>query len=311
MKLSIEAFLFDNALMNVCVYALTGAWLGFRMRLLPTMLLSLLGAVYALLSLFMLPALRLWYWKLSCFLLLSMPLYRHAGNALRVLTVLLLSAAMVGGSALMLTLLFGGSITSDGTILGTVPLRAALMSAAVACTLPRVLRDMLHRRNRDALHTTITVRMRTGTRRLKALIDSGNLLRDPLSGRPVLLVNFDPAAPNRPIPYARFGQVGVVYGERARSVTLNEYGNVRVDCIVAKSPEPIDGADAILPESVLPGQWRTEHDCMALAHLVAPAHLASRWQTQYLLVHSQQRNAACAARSAGGSALHRARADKP
>ena len=59
MKLSIEAFLFDNALMNVCVYALTGAWLGFRMRLLPTMLLSLIGAVYALLSLFMLPALLL------------------------------------------------------------------------------------------------------------------------------------------------------------------------------------------------------------------------------------------------------------
>ena len=49
MKLAIEPFLLDNTLMNCCIYLLAAAWMGVRLRILPALGVSLLGAVYALL----------------------------------------------------------------------------------------------------------------------------------------------------------------------------------------------------------------------------------------------------------------------
>ena len=131
MKLAIEPFLLDNTLMNACVFFLTAVWLGVRLRLLPTLLASLIGAVYALLSLFWLPVLREPFIKLPAFLIVALPLYKRAGPFWRTLPFLLLSAATVGGAALMLTMLLGGRITADGTLMGTVPLRAALFAGCL------------------------------------------------------------------------------------------------------------------------------------------------------------------------------------
>ena len=91
MKIAIEPFLFDNTLMNCCVFALTAVWIGIRIRILPTVAVSFAGAVYALLSLFLFPILREWYLKLPCFLLLTLPLFRRGGSYLRMLPFLLLS----------------------------------------------------------------------------------------------------------------------------------------------------------------------------------------------------------------------------
>ena len=310
MKLSVEAFLFDNTLMNACVFSLTAVWLGIRIRWGPTLLASLLGAIYALLSLFVVPLLREWYIKVPCFFVLSLPLFHDDGSAFRTAPFLLLSAATVGGFALMLTLLFGGQIASDGSLIGTVSMRAALISALLAMILPRLMRTILVSRKKRALCTTVTVRLKTHTYRLKALIDSGNLLKEPVTGLPVVLIDRKPDRPSIPIPYANTAQSGILYGERARSLTLPEYGGVSVDCIIAGSPLPIADAEAILPESVLPNQWRTEHASMAFAHLVAPFASPARWQTHYLLVHSHKREFAGTARTRGRGALHCACADR-
>lgn len=304
MKINIESFLFDNTLMNYCVFSLTAAWLGIRIRLLPTALVSLIGAAYALLSLFMIPLMREWYLKLPSFLLISLPLFRKAGTWIRTVPFLLLSAATVGGSVMLLTLLFGGSIHADGSVIGTVPVRAALVSVALACTLPRLLRAMLQTRRKKSFETTVVVQLGCHTYRLTAIVDSGNLLKEPISGLPVLLIDRAPDAPNLPIPYSGATQSSVLLGERARSVVLPDYHHAAIDCICAQSPHPIGGAEAILPESLLPGDWRTKHDCMAAAHLGAPALTARNWQTHYLLVHSHKRRASAAARSGGRSAMH-------
>ncbi len=310
MKLSIEAFLFDNTLMNACVFALTAVWLGVRIRWGPTLLVSLCGAVYALLSLFVEPTLAQWYVKIPCFLALSLPLFRSAGSILRSLPFLLLSAATVGGLALMLTLLLGGRIASDGSLIGTVSLRAALVSMLAAAMLPRLMRTILRNRKKRPLYTSVTVRFKTHTYRLKALIDSGNLLKEPITGLPVVLIDRTPDRPTVPIPYANAAQSGLLYGERAGSLILTEFGGVSVDCFAARSPLPITDAQAILPESVLPNEWRTNDDRMDTAPLVAPSASSARWQTHYLLVHSHKRKPSGAARSGGGGALHRACADR-
>jgi len=309
MKLTIEPFLFDNMLMNVCVYLLAAAWLGVKIRLLPTLLVSLLGAIYAALSLFVLPVLREPYMKLPCFLAISLPLYRRSGMVCAIPFVLL-SAAMTGGTAMMLTLLFGGSVTADGTMIGTVPVRAALLSAVAASALPRTIRALLSIRRRNALFTTVEICLTTRSFRVKALIDSGNLLTEPLSGLPVILIEDLPEHPTRPIPYQKATGEGLLFGERPVSVTLPQYGGASVDCYLAHAPEPIGCAQAILPERLLPYEWRTKHDFVSSAYLGSPARAASRWQTKYLMVRSFKRGTSASARPGGRSALHRARSDR-
>ena len=309
MKIAIEPFLLDNTLMNCCVYLLAAAWMGVRLRILPVLGVSLLGAVYALLSLFYVPPLRTPLVKIGCFLLLSLPLFRRSG-AWRAVPFLLLSAALTGGSAMFLTLWFGGSVYADGTMIGTVPLRAALFSALAALCLPRLIRGLLTARKKRALHTRIIVRLREHIYCLDALIDSGNLLKEPISGLPVILIACEVDRPERPVPFQKLSAGGVLYGERPRFVLLPEYGNVTVDCVCATAPQPIGAAQAILPECLLPYDWRSGNDYMALSYFGTPVRAASRWQTKYLMVHSFKRKSAASARSGGGSAMHRARADR-
>lgn len=304
MKLAIEPFLLDNAMMNACVYLLTAAWLGIRLKLLPTALASLLGAVYALLSLFVLPMLKEPYLKLPAFLLGSLPLFRRAGPFYRTLPVLLLSAATVGGAALLLTLLLGGSVSSDGTLMGTVTLRSALASVLLACCLPRIFRALFKTHRRRALYTEVVIELNIHTFRLRALIDSGNLLTEPVSGLPVILIDRSVDAPTRPIPYADTAQGGVLFGERARCVHLPAYGGAEIDCYIAASPEKLGAVQAILPESLLPQEWRTKDVQTLETVVVAPVSVAARWQKRYLLVHSHQRGIAGAARSGRRSVLH-------
>ena len=311
MKVAVEPFLLDNALMNYCVFALTAVLLGVRVKVLRTITASLIGAAYALVSLFLVPLLREPYLKLPCFLLVALPLYRGAGRRLRIVPYLLLSAATVGGTALLLTLLFGGSVTADGTLVGTIPLRAALASAVIASLLPRIVRKLLMSRRKRQGTTEITVRLKTHTYRMQALIDSGNLLTEPISGLPVLLLNRPVDAPRLPIPFANLAGEGVLFGERARSVALPDYGGVAVDCVCAEAPNAIVGAEAILPECLLPYDWRRKDADPVLARVGAYSLAAARWQTRYLLVHSHKRKPARAARSRRGGALHCACADRP
>ena len=292
MKVAIEPFLFDNTLMNCCVFSLTAAWLGIRVRLLPILSVSFLGAVYALASLFLLPELREPYIKLPVFLAGSLPLYRRAGPFYRVLPFLVLSAATTGGTALMLTLLLGGSVSYDGTLIGTIPVRAALLSAFSAICLPRLMRSLLYMRRKRSLHTQVCIRLQIHTYRLNALIDSGNLLREPVSGLPVLLIDRPIDRRSRPIPFYRVSGEGILYGEHPIRVTLPEYRNAAIDCICAESPEPIYGAQAILPEALIPQEWRTSHDCVVETSMGTPADTAARWQKNYLLVHSHKRRTA-------------------
>lgn len=309
MKVAIEPFLLDNTLMNCCVYLVAAAWMGVRIRMLPTMAVSLIGAVYALASLFCFPMLREPYIKVPAFLIFSLPLFRRDG-AWRSIPFLLLSAALTGGIAVLLTLQLGGSIYADGTMIGTVPIRAALLSAFAALCMPRALRKLLSVRRRHALHTEIVVALAEHTYRLDALIDSGNLLKEPLTGLPVLLIDRPVDRPLLPVPFEKLSSGGVLYGERPDLVTLTEFNNASVDCICVQAPETIGTAQAVLPESLLPFDWRTKDDRMDLSYLGSPARAAAHWQKRYLMVYSRKRRFAAAARRGGGSAMHRACADR-
>ena len=296
MTITIETFLLDNTLMNCCVYLTAAAWMGVRIRMFPTLCVSLLGAIYALVSLFFCPTLRDPMIKIPGFLILSMLLFQKAG-AWRSLPFLLFSAAMTGGTAMLLTLQLGGSVYADGTMIGTVPLRAAMLFAFVALCLPRLIRRVLSIRRRRSLHTEVVIRLSAHTYRLDALIDSGNLLHEPITGLPVILIDRPIDRPLLPVPFRKLSGDGVLYGERPVSVTLPAFGGSVTDCICVQAPTPIGKAQAVLPESMIPYDWRTQDDRMAISYLGSPARAAAHWQMRYLMVRSRKRGTSAAARS--------------
>ena len=105
MKISIELFLLDNTLMNYSIFALASVLTGKRLRIGATMLFALAGAVYAFLSMFVLPFLAWTPLKLLFFAALAIPLCERKTSVCKTLLAVLLSAFLLGGAVLGVTVL--------------------------------------------------------------------------------------------------------------------------------------------------------------------------------------------------------------
>ena len=305
MKISAELFLLDNAMMNLCIFLLASVLSGIPIRWIPLISFSIGGAVYAFCSMFYFPVLRETWIKLLAFLTLALPMKRKGTSFVSLLMCVLLSAAMIGGVVLCITLLTGGTIRSEGTIVGTIPLRASLFGLAAALIAPRALRQLLKRQELKSIYTTVVVSINGPTRTLTALIDTGNLLTEPISGLPVLLIKEMDLPKERPIVcQTQIGQE-VLFAARPQFVRLSDYGNCSVDCYLASAPQPIPDADAVLPAVLLPKKWRVPHEKLVAADSASSSDSVPIGQEERHLVRSYRRNAAGAARSGRRSPVHR------
>ena len=253
MRVSMELFLLDNALMNALTLGLAAALSGLRPRRWMAPVLAASGAVYALAALSVTPILLQPVPKLLFGFLLAAGL-SFAGwrDYMRGLAALFLAAMLLGGLLLLFTLLLGGSL-AGGVLLGTVPLRAALIGCTAALFLPRWLRGIKH--GAAAAGDTVILLVE-GTRRVRcrALIDSGNLVTDIASGLPVVLMTDCPCeGQGRYVPYETAQGMGVLTAYRPKRAELVTGGKRRrLDVLVAKSPRPIRGADALIGTTALP-----------------------------------------------------------
>jgi len=310
MKISIEWFLLDNTLLNLCIFQLASTLSGIRSKIIRLILFSLIGAVYALLSLFYLPVLRRIPVRIAFFLLLAIPLREKGTSLWLTFLCVLLSAAMVGGAVLLVTITSGGTVRMDGTIVGTLPLRTALIGLSVALFLPRLLQKLLQGRSIQQHITLVTVRLDHLERTYRALIDTGNLLTEPISGLPVVLLANTDVPNERSIVYYTQGGAGVMNAARPKSVRLPQYGDCEVACYVAKALQPIPHADAVLPAILIPMEWRKSHEIILDDAMDSDSPVAADRKKKRDLLYAFRRGASAAARPRGGSTLHRSGAHR-
>lgn len=251
MKLSIELFLLDNLLMNYLVLKLASVLCGKRLRALPALAVCLLGAVAALLSMSSAPVLQTPPAKLLLGLLMALPLKRSWKRYYAAVLYLFIASFFMGGLMLVLSMVFGGGMSS-GALIGTLSLRILLLSLAACAAAPRVARALvavvLTRKKRVRMLVSLPDR----TLELVALLDSGNLLTEPLSGLPVVVVKpgLLPEG-GRPVPYRTMDSTGFVYAIRPISLQVDYGGWLEIDAFLAESPMPLDGADAIIDSALL------------------------------------------------------------
>lgn len=261
MQVSIELFLLDNLMMNYLTLRLASAFYGCGARQWRLAAGAAFGAVYALISMAWLPILRAFVPKLLLGLAMALPLMERLRTYPKAFLCLLLSACLMGGVMFSILLLFGGEFY-NGAYVSTVPARIALLSICVCACLPRVIVGVLYAVRQRKLTIRMRIRFADRTIDLLALIDSGNLLTEPLSGLPVIVLRpglLPPMRHARPVAYRTVNGTGLLYAARPPALFVYHGYWRRIDAMVAESTTALRSADAILPSVLLTEEGRYTH----------------------------------------------------
>lgn len=242
----IELFLLDNLLMNLLIVRLAAALLSVRPPLCREIGVSFIQALASALAAYRFPVLGS--------PLLRLPLLAVTALALPVKKLRALPSAMgatlfstftVGGLAVAVALLSRGTVDIS-RIRGGVALRAALVTAAAASFLPRAARRMLLRRSRGEAEI---VMLHGGfVRRFTAVIDTGDLLFEPVSGLPVAVIRCRALEKYAAIPISAETAAGktTLYGFVPEKISVD---GAEVVCVAAVTRAKLP-ADAVIPPSL-------------------------------------------------------------
>lgn len=234
----IELFLLDNLLMNLLILRIACALGGRPCVPWRVVSLSLLGSLYACAALAY-PILRHWTWKLLCagVLAFALPNGRSAVLYAKAAVCVLIAAFLTGGMFFALTYAF--CIDADA-----LPLRWALVGACAAAYLPQLLR-----RREGAPLQRLCVAYGGQVYALRARVDTGNTLLEPVSGFPVIVAYVPEltAYARIPVPAATVQGKGILYALKPDAVTLD---GAPVNALLALSLQPL--SCAMLPAAIQP-----------------------------------------------------------
>lgn len=149
---------------------------------------ALLGGAFALVSLYPLPLIHGVAGRFFGLLLMTACAYGISLEALRRgVLFLLLSLSLCGIQAVLSELFSWGTVVYQGGVLLMVSWRSLVASAALLYGVCTALSGVAQGRRRIYLRTQVTAGGRTMS--FRALSDTGNFLRDPLTGKPVVLAD--------------------------------------------------------------------------------------------------------------------------
>lgn len=198
--MSIESYAVMNFLMNIIIMATVARSRG-RIRWGNVAFAAAFGALYALaMNTRVFALLR----AAPAVALLTLALSLIAVPCADAPSLLVNTACLIGGAAL-----FGGVMTLTLRLLGRNPLSFALGAGMGAALLSGAL--SARGRRLDRFEARVRIRYRACDVRVDALVDTGNCLREPVSGRPVLILSeelalpflppgFDPRRPRSTLP---------------------------------------------------------------------------------------------------------------
>lgn len=283
-------FLINAGMDGLCLL-LTGKLLQVKLSPLRVLLAALLGGIYAVVALFLVPQGRILSLSLDlvvCLLMCGMAFWRRRGGR---------KTAAAMGVYLSLSMALGGVMTALYGLLNRTGLASllgiwskeggdgpaawlfllvTLMGAGVSLWGGR-----LFRRAKATRICTVSVTLNGKTVTLRGLVDSGNLLRDPLGGRAVICareealrellspslaavlrgespqrVKLSPgdARRLRVIPASTATGQSLLYGFLPDCVTVVSSGGreeCRVDAAIALTLIPTEGVEALLPSELI------------------------------------------------------------
>lgn len=279
----VDLFFMINFSMDFLCFFLTSQLLGTKLRLLRTVCAAIIGGIYADVALFMsVGSVAAVFIDIAVCVLMCATAFGVKGGLAAHSAVYIAVSMILGG---FMTALFGllnraklplGETEGDGISAWILALLAAI-SAAVT-----LLGGKSFRRKSARKYADVDVVMLGKSKRLSAFCDSGNLLRDPISSKPCIVVDMnalDGVLPRNIVDTARKADVsavaeldgelakrvriipaktafgsGMLLAVRADKILLGEKGKMReVDALLAlcDAGEIGEGCQALVPSELL------------------------------------------------------------
>ena len=194
MTVYLDVVLLENLCMNYIILFATGYLIKIKMKQLRIIASSILGGIYAVVAyLEILPI----YSSLVMKIILSILMVYLAFQSKSIkqlgkqLVIFYLTSFVFGGCAFALLYFIKPQdiLMRNGVYVGTYPIKIALLGGIVGFIITyiafRIVKTKL--RKKDILYN-IEITLQERKLAIKAMLDTGNLLKDPISGMPVIVV---------------------------------------------------------------------------------------------------------------------------
>lgn len=194
MTIYIDVVLIENLIMNYIILLATGIVLREKIRTIRLLMSSLLGAIYSIIS--YANILKIYS---SCILkvILSVIIVyisfnpQNVKKMLKQLVIFYLTSFAFGGAAFALMYIIKPQeiLMKNGLFLGTYPLKtiiiATIITFAIIVTAFKIVKFKISKKD---MYCDILVKIQDKKVKEKAMIDTGNLLKDPLTQKPVVVI---------------------------------------------------------------------------------------------------------------------------
>ncbi len=194
MTIYLDVVLLENLCMNYIILFATGYILKIKMKHWRLLLSSLLGGVYAVVSyLEILPV----YSHILTKIMLSVGMVYLAFYAkgikilLKQIILFYLISFVFGGCAFALLYFIKPQdiLMKNGVYVGTYPLKIAVLGGLIGFILTYIAFKIVKTKlkKKDMIYQ-ISIKLNNKSLNLKAMLDTGNLLKEPITGMPVIVV---------------------------------------------------------------------------------------------------------------------------
>ena len=194
MTIYIDIVFFENLIMNTIILIATGIILKQKMKWLRILLAGTLGAIYSIMT--YISSLQI-YSNIILKIILSIIITYIAYNPQTVkqlwktILIFYLTSFVFGGAAFSLIYIVKPQeiLMKNGLFLGTYPLKTVILAAIIAfiilITAFTIVKSKL---NKKDMFCEIKVKLNNKLIETKAMIDTGNLLKEPITNTPVIIL---------------------------------------------------------------------------------------------------------------------------
>ena len=194
MTIYVDIVLLENLCMNYIILFGTGYILKLKIKHIRIILSSLVGAIYAILVYAdILPI----YTNFVVKIILSVSMIyiafspKNVKAMIKELVVFYLVSFALGGCAFALLYIVKPQniFMKNGVYIGTYPIKIALLGGIVGFTITYIaFRIVKSRMSKNELIYEIKIKINNKELKTKVMLDTGNMLKDPLSNLPVILI---------------------------------------------------------------------------------------------------------------------------
>lgn len=194
MTIYLDVILLENVCMNYIILFTTGLILKAKISQLRIILASLLGGIYAILS--FAPILEIYtnivFKVIISIIMIYVAFYpKNIKILLKQLLLFYLVSFAFGGCAFFLLYFIKPQeiLIRNGYLTGTYPIKIALLGGIVGFVIVNIAFKLVKGRiSKKDMFCDIEIFFKGKSVKIKSMIDTGNLLKDPISSMPVIVV---------------------------------------------------------------------------------------------------------------------------